>query len=81
MMAKCYPNWLKTLQNQTETTGKLLADGAYDDDDVFRCLSDNGIYPCIKIRKNARAGVKLAISLETCQFWRKEMVLEDGRIA
>jgi hypothetical protein len=36
------------------TIGKLFADGAYDSNDVFRCLADNGILPCIKVRKNAR---------------------------
>jgi hypothetical protein len=35
--------------------GKLIADGAYDGNNIFRCLStDNGILPCIKVRKNAR---------------------------
>ena len=34
--------------------GKLFADGAYDGNDIFRYLSDNGILPCIKVRKNAR---------------------------
>ena len=36
------------------TIGKLLADGAYEGNDIFRCLADNGIMPCIKVRKNAR---------------------------
>ena len=37
------------------TIGKLLADGAsYEDNDIFRYLSDNGILPCIKVRRNAR---------------------------
>ena len=34
--------------------GKLFADGAYDNNDIFRYLSDNGIQPCIKVRKNSR---------------------------
>jgi transposase len=34
--------------------GKLFADGAYDGNNIFRCLTDNGILPCIKVRKNAR---------------------------
>jgi hypothetical protein len=34
--------------------GKLFGDGAYDNNDIFRYLSDNGILPCIKVRKNAR---------------------------
>ena len=33
--------------------GKLFADGAYEGNDVFRYLGDNGIQPCIKVRKNA----------------------------
>ena len=43
------------IKSNTEITGKLLADGgAYDSNDIFRCASDNGIYPsCIKVRKNA----------------------------
>jgi hypothetical protein len=35
------------------TIGKLFADGAYDSNGVFRCLKDNGIMPCINVRKNA----------------------------
>jgi len=34
--------------------GKLFADGAYDSNDIFRYLTDNGIMPCIKVRKNSR---------------------------
>ncbi len=38
---------------------KLFADdGAYDGNDIFRCLADNGILPCIKVRKNARIKLK-----------------------
>ncbi|MGD9535009.1 MAG: IS5 family transposase [Candidatus Nitrosocosmicus sp.] len=33
---------------------KLLADGAYDSNDIFRYLSENEIVPCIKVRKNSR---------------------------
>jgi hypothetical protein len=33
--------------------GKFFADdGAYDGNDIFRYLTDNGILPCIKVRKN-----------------------------
>src|SRR6476660_7079921 len=34
--------------------GKVLADGAYDSNDIFRRLMDKGILPCIKIRNNSR---------------------------
>ena len=40
------------------TVCKLFADGAYDGNDIFRYLSDNGILPCIKLRKNARVMLK-----------------------
>jgi hypothetical protein len=33
---------------------KVLADGAYDSNAVFKCLADSGILPCIKLRKNAK---------------------------
>src|SRR6476469_4754391 len=34
------------------TIGKLFADGAYEGNYIFRYLGDNGIMPCIKLRKN-----------------------------
>ena len=34
--------------------GKLIADGTYDDNDIFKYLSDNRILPYIKVRKNAK---------------------------
>ncbi len=41
------------------TIGKLFADdGAYDGNEIFRCLADNGVLPCIKVRKNARVRLK-----------------------
>ena len=42
--------------NKQITIGKLFAgDVAYEGNDIFRYLSaDNGILPCIKVRKNAR---------------------------
>jgi hypothetical protein len=38
--------------------GKLFGDGAYDSNNIFSFLSDNGIQPCIKVRKNSRVGWK-----------------------
>ncbi len=55
MIARRYQNWLKRLQNQIiYQSAKLFADGAYDGNDIFRFLADNGILPCIKVRKNAK---------------------------
>jgi hypothetical protein len=36
------------------TLGKLFADGAYDNNNIFRYLGYNGILPCIKVRKNSK---------------------------
>ena len=47
-------NIIKSEEMSTTTTGKLFGDGAYDGNEIFRYLGDNGIMPCIKVRKNAR---------------------------
>jgi len=44
----------KVVKSNEDSIDRLLADGAYDSNDIFRCLSENGIIPCIKVRKNAR---------------------------
>jgi hypothetical protein len=47
---------IKSDSSMTSTTiGKLFGDdGAYQGNDIFRHLADNGILPCIKVRKNSR---------------------------
>src|SRR4051794_7590989 len=35
------------------TIGKLFADGAYNGNEIFRNLGDNGILSCVKVRRNA----------------------------
>jgi hypothetical protein len=45
-------------RKMTATVGKLFADGAYDSNDIFKYMVDNGILPCIKVRKNARVRLK-----------------------
>ena len=44
-------NIIKSDSVTTTAIGKLFGDGSYDGNDVFRCLADNGIFPCIKVRK------------------------------
>ena len=44
--------------NSVTAIGKVFADGAYDNNEIFRYLGENGILPCIKVRKNARVGWK-----------------------
>jgi hypothetical protein len=56
MLPELVENIIKSEDMSTTTTpGKLFGDdGAYEDNDIFRYLGDNGILPCIKVRKNAR---------------------------
>ena len=56
-------NIIKSDSVTTTAIGKLFGDGAYDGNDVFRYLADNGILPCIKVRKNARIRWKKGITL------------------
>ncbi len=57
--SKALPELVENIIESDSVTaiGKLFADGAYEGNDIFRYLSaDNGILPCIKVRKNARVG-------------------------
>ena len=58
--SKALPQLVEDIIKSDSVTsiGKLFADGAYDGNDTFRCLSDNGILPCIKVRKNAKVQLK-----------------------
>jgi hypothetical protein len=47
------------LGSMTTTIGKLFAeDGSYESNDIFGYIANNGILPCIKVRKNAQVGWK-----------------------
>ena len=52
MVPELVQNIIKS--NNITAIGKLFADGAFDNNAVFRCLADNGIMPCIKVRRNTR---------------------------
>ena len=53
---KALPGLVENIIKSDSVTaiGKLLGDGAYDGNEIFKYLSDNGILPSIKVRKNAR---------------------------
>ncbi len=52
---KALPELVDGILKSDKTLGKLFADdGAYDNNEIFRYLSDNGILTCIKIRKNSK---------------------------
>ena len=60
--------------------GKVFADGAYDGNDIFRYLSDNGILPCIKVRKNAKVRLKTGhILRKSISFGTQDTILKDGK--
>jgi hypothetical protein len=54
--SKALPELVENIIKSDNVTaiGKLLGDGAYEGNDIFRYLGDNGILPCIKVRKNAK---------------------------
>ena len=51
---------IENIIKSNKIIGKLLlADGTYYGNDIFRCLAeDNGILPCIKVKKNTRVRLK-----------------------
>ncbi len=51
--------------------GKLFADGVYDDNEIFGCQANNGILPCIKVRKNAK------VKLETGHILRNLSIISQ----
>jgi hypothetical protein len=63
------------IDSDSITIGKLFIDGVYDNNEIFRKLGDNGIMPCIKVRKRMlKLDGKKETCLETYQFWHKEMI-------
>jgi IS5 family transposase len=58
--SKALPGLVENIIESDSITaiGKLFGDGSYEGNEIFRYLADNGILPCIKVRKNARVGWK-----------------------
>jgi Transposase DDE domain len=60
--SKALPELIENIiaSNNIKAIGKLFADdGAYEGNDIFRCLAAyKGIFPCIKVRKNAKIKLK-----------------------
>ena len=80
MLPELVENIIKS-EDMSTTTTKLFGDGAYEGNDVFRYLGDNGILPCIKVRKNAESDGKKETSLEICQLYLRKRICKNGRIA
>jgi len=54
--SKALPELIENIikSNEICPIGKLFGDGAYEGNDILRYMGDNGILPCIKVRKNAK---------------------------
>jgi len=74
-------NNMTAVVNSAPTIGKLFADGAYDGNDIFRYLEDNGIQPCIKVRKILKSDGKKATFFEIYQCWPRKMICKSGNTA
>ena len=89
--SKALPGLIENIiksDNSMIPIGKLFADGAYDSNEIFRNLGDNGILPCIKVRKNARLRWKKGDILRNLsvlaqrndlQKWKDNSVSYDGQ--
>ena len=56
MLPELIENIIKS--DNTVSIGKLFGDGAYEGNEIFRYLGNNGTMPCIKVRKNAKISWK-----------------------
>jgi hypothetical protein len=84
-------NILKSDDISTTTTaiGKLFGDdGAYEGNEIFRYLENNGIMPCIKVRNNARVRWKKGNILRNLsvlaqrndlQNWKEDSIVRYGQ--
>src|SRR6478735_11178164 len=83
--SKMLPELIQSIikSNSATAIGKLFADGAYDSNETFRYLSDNGILPCIKVRKRMLEldGKKKGTRLGICQLYLRKRICKSGKIA
>ena len=82
MLPELIDNIIKSEDMSTTTLGKLFGDdGAYEGNDIFRYLGDNGILPCIKVRRRMLKldGKKEETSLGIYQCWSRKMIYKNGK--
>ena len=86
--SKMLPQLVDKVKTNVSILDKLLADGAYDSNDIFRFLSENGILPCIKVRKNARIRLKtghilrnlsVIVQRNDLQRWKEDSIVSYGK--
>jgi hypothetical protein len=86
--SKALPELVDGILKSDKTIGKLFADGAYDSNDIFKYMVDNGMLPCIKVRMNSRArwkkgntlirNLSVVVQKNDLQEW-KDSVRYDGQ--
>ena len=82
--SKALPELVENLieSDKKITIGKLFADGIYDGNEIFRNLGDNGILPCIKVRKNSKAGWKKGNIIRNLSvIWHRKKICKNGKTA
>lgn len=78
--SKMLPELVQSIiKSNSAAPSKLFADGAYDSNGVFRYLSDNGILPCIKVRKNAIVGWKKGNTLRNLSVISQKKDLQEWK--
>ena len=81
-MIKALPELVENIitSDSMTTIGKLFADdGACDSNNIFRYLSNNGILPCMKVRKNAKNKLKDDNFIRNCQSYLRKRICKGGR--
>jgi hypothetical protein len=69
VLPKLVDDIIKPNGKMTAVIGKLFAnDGAYDGNNVFGCLVNNGILPCIKVIKNAKVRLNKGHILKSISY-------------
>ena len=62
------------------TIGKLFADDeSYDGNDIFRYLGDNGVIPCIKVRKNTKVRRKIGLIFRNLSVLAQKKDLQKSK--
>ena len=82
--SKMLPELIQSIiKSNSATASKLFADGAYDSNETFRYLGDNGILPCIKVRKRMLKldGKKKGTRLGIFQLYLRKRICKSGKIA
>jgi hypothetical protein len=78
--SKALPKLVNYILKSNKIIGKIFADDdTYDGNNIFRCLADNKILPCIKVRKNYNINLKKRHILRNLSFISRENDLQKWK--